>query len=66
MAALSLFMILVLTACATTPSTAPTHHRAILEATAASPEQWEGILRNVVNLRASFAPEPMEIEVVVH
>jgi intracellular sulfur oxidation DsrE/DsrF family protein len=41
-------------------------HRVVFEVTAEAATQWEAVLNNVENLQKAFAPEPAEVEVVVH
>jgi uncharacterized protein len=48
------------------PQTRSAGHRAVIELTAADPEQWDTVLNNVENLRKAFSPEPVQIDVIAH
>jgi hypothetical protein len=41
-------------------------HRVVFQMTAATPEQWEGVLTNIDNLRSSLGASETQVEVVVH
>jgi intracellular sulfur oxidation DsrE/DsrF family protein len=41
-------------------------HRAVFDVTADTPEKWDGVLRNVENLRRALGPENVEAQLVVH
>jgi intracellular sulfur oxidation DsrE/DsrF family protein len=50
---------------ATTASTEKVH-RIVVQVTADGEDVWNGLLSQVENLRKGFAPEKVEIEIVVH
>lgn len=41
-------------------------HRVVFDLTADSAERWDGVLRNIENVRKAFGPENVEVQLVVH
>lgn len=44
----------------------PQKHRVVFDLTAEGAERWDGVLRNIENVRKAFGAENVEVQLVVH